>query len=101
MATLLDSRGIRLFDSTQFVQPFRDAIRGHAEKVAAEEGVTVEYIRKMKTFREEDRIQQILAERGDHPGLVHIFSAMEPCSARPKPRFRNYAGRPKTAIRKL
>ena len=25
MATMLDSRGIRLFDYTQFVQPFRDA----------------------------------------------------------------------------
>ena len=81
MATMLDSRGIRLFDYTQFVQPFRDAIRAHAEKIAAGEGVTVEYIRKMKTFRKEDRIQQILAERGDHPGLVHIFSAMEPCSS--------------------
>jgi hypothetical protein len=42
MATMLDSRGIRLFDYTQFVHPFRDAIRGHAEKVAAEQGVTVE-----------------------------------------------------------
>src|SRR6185436_930712 len=81
MATMLDSRGIRLFDYTQFVQPFRDAIRAHAEKIAAEQEVTVEYIRKMKTFRKEDRIQQILAERGDHPGLVHIFSAMEPCSS--------------------
>jgi len=81
MATELDRRGIRLFDYTQFVQPFRDAIRAHAEKVAAEQGVTVEYIRKMKTFRKEDRIQQIIAERGDHPGLVHIFSAMEPCSS--------------------
>src|ERR1051325_705572 len=81
MATMLDSRGIRLFDYTQFVQPFRDAIRAHAEKIAAEEGVTVEFIRKMKTFRKEDRIQQLLAERGEHPGLVHIFSAMEPCSS--------------------
>ncbi|HEY0157817.1 MAG TPA: hypothetical protein VGF28_11070 [Thermoanaerobaculia bacterium] len=81
MATTLDSRGIRLFDYTQFVQPLRDAIRAHAEKIAAEEGVTVEYIRKMKTFRKEDRIQQILAERGDQSGLVHILSAMEPCSS--------------------
>jgi hypothetical protein len=31
--------------------------------------VTVEYIRNMKTFRREDRIREILAERGDHPGL--------------------------------
>jgi hypothetical protein len=26
-----------------------------------------------------ERINEIIAERGDHPGLVHIFSAMEPC----------------------
>jgi len=41
--------------------------------------VEIEYIQRMKTFRKEDRIQQILAERGNRPGLVHIFSAMEPC----------------------
>ena len=26
-------------------------------------------------------MQAILAERGHHPGLVHIFSAMETCSS--------------------
>ena len=81
MATELDRRGIRLFDYTQFAQPFRDAIRAHAERVAAEEDVEVEYIRRFKTFRKEDRIREILSERGGHPGLVHIFSAMEPCSS--------------------
>src|SRR5262249_19253194 len=30
-------------------------------------------------LRKEDRIRQILQQRGDQPGLVHIFSAMEPC----------------------
>ena len=30
-----------------------------------------------RTFRKEDRITQRLADRGDHPDLVHIFSAME------------------------
>lgn len=39
----------------------------------------IEFIRKLKTFRKEARIKEILAERGDQPGLVHIFSATEAC----------------------
>lgn len=34
-----------------------------------------------KDFRKENRIQHILKKRGDQPGLVHIFSAMEACSS--------------------
>lgn len=44
---------------------------------AADDGVEVEYIRKPKYSRKEDRNREILAERGTHLGLVHIFSAME------------------------
>jgi hypothetical protein len=52
MATMLDSRDIRMFDYfTRFAQPFREAIRAHAERLAAEEGVEVEYIKKPKGFR--------------------------------------------------
>jgi hypothetical protein len=82
MATTLDNRGIRLFDyATEFAQPFREAIRAHAERVAAEEGVEVEYIKKPKGYRKEDRIREIVAKRGTHPGLVHVFSVMELCSS--------------------
>jgi hypothetical protein len=82
MATLLDSRGIRLFDYfVQSAQPFRESIRAHAERLAAEEGVEVEYIKKPKGYRKEDRIREIVARRGNHPGLVHIFSVMELCSS--------------------
>ena len=35
----------------------------------------------MGVFRKEDRIHAVLAARGMQPGLVHIFSAMEPCAA--------------------
>ncbi len=74
------SPDIRLFDyAKQFALPFREAIRAHTEQLADEEGVEIEYIQRMKAFRKEDRIQQILAVRGTRPGLVHIFSAMEPC----------------------
>src|SRR5882762_1850179 len=37
MSTTLDSRGIKVFDyATEFAQPFREAIRARAERVAAE-----------------------------------------------------------------
>jgi hypothetical protein len=82
MATLLDGRGIRLFDSAkQFAEPLREAIRRHATQIAAEEGIEVEYIKKPKGFRKEDRIQQILSKRGTRPGLVHVISVMELCSS--------------------
>lgn len=82
MATMLDSRDIRMFDYfTRFAQPFRESIRAHAERVAAEEGVEVEYIKRPKGYRKEDRIREIVAKRGNHPGLVHIFSVMELCSS--------------------
>jgi hypothetical protein len=48
--------------------------------LAADSGLTIEFIQR-KSFRKEDRIQDILRIRGAHPGLVHIFSAMEPCSS--------------------
>jgi len=78
MSAHLRSRGFRIFDYTQFAEPFREEIRGHAERLAAESGLTIEFIRR-KNFRKEDRIQDILRTRGAHSGLVHIFSAMEPC----------------------
>ncbi len=82
MATTLDARDIRLFDYAKlFAEPLRDAIKAHATKLAAAEGIEVEYIKKPTNYRKEDRIRQILAERGTHPGLVHIFSVMELCSS--------------------
>src|SRR3954469_5720563 len=69
---------IRIFDYTQFAEPLRDQIRNHTEKLAADQGLTIEFLRN-RDVRKEDRIQEILEQRGRHPGLVHIFSAMEPC----------------------
>jgi hypothetical protein len=81
MTRELSRRRIRIFDFTEFAQPLREAIRDNAERVAADKGVTIEFIRNIKAFRKEDRVQAIVAERGTHPGLVHIFSAMESCSS--------------------
>lgn len=78
MAATLTARGFRLFDYTQFAEPLRDEVRGGAERLAAESGLEIEYVQR-KNFRKEDRVQEVLRQRGDAPGLVHIFSAMESC----------------------
>lgn len=80
MSSHLTLQGIRLFDYTQWAEPLREEIRQNAERLAAEAGLEIEFIRR-KNFRKEDRIQELLQKRGDHPGLVHIFSAMEACSS--------------------
>lgn len=78
MAGYLSYKHIRIFDYPRFAEPLRDELRKNAERVASENGLEIEFIRK-KNFRKEKRIQHILEQRGNHPGLVHIFSAMEPC----------------------
>jgi hypothetical protein len=80
MTALLFKRNIRIFDYTDFVEPMREEIRLNAEMLAEENGLEIDFIRK-KNFRKEDRIDDIIKQRGSHPGLVHIFSAMEPCTA--------------------
>ncbi len=79
MAGYLSYHKIRLFDFPRWAEPLREELRENAEQIAAEAGLQIEFIRKLKAFRKEARIKQILAERGDQPGLVHIFSAMEAC----------------------
>jgi len=79
MTSFLYERQIRVFDYPKFAEPFRNRIRDNAEKMAAEAGIEIEFIRK-RNFRKEDRVKEILASRGEQTGLVCIFSAMEPCS---------------------
>jgi len=80
MARYLSAQGVRLFDYPRWAEPFRDELRAHAERLAATHGLTIDFIQR-KDFRKEERIKAILAQRGQHPGLVHIFSAMEPCAS--------------------
>src|SRR6516225_9714997 len=81
MSRYLFTHNIRIFDYPKFAEPFRDELRANAERLAQENGFAIEFIRSKGAFRKEDRIHAILAERGEHPGLVHIFSAMEQCGS--------------------
>jgi hypothetical protein len=78
LAAHLSAHHIRLFDFTQWAEPLRNELRENAETLAAKEGIEIEFIRR-NNFRKDKRIKEITAQRGDHPGLVHIYSAMEPC----------------------
>lgn len=82
----LYGRGIRIFDyAKQFAEPLRDEIRANAERVAKDAGLEIEFLRSSRTVRKESRVQEILAARPaalrNQPGLVHVFSAMEPCNS--------------------
>jgi len=78
MASFLKANSIRIFDYPRFAEPLRNKLRENAEKIAKENDLEIEFIRR-NNFRKEKRIHEILKKSGDHSGLVHIFSAMEPC----------------------
>src|SRR5512145_108915 len=69
MTSFLYAKGIRIFDYARFAEP-----------LAAEQGARIEYIAKTH-IRKEEVVAKVLAARGEHPGLVHVISAMEACES--------------------
>jgi len=68
---------LKIFDFHNVFEPVTQAIKDNAARIAKDNGLKIEYIKKTGAFRKEDRIKGILEKRGEHEGLVHIFSAME------------------------
>ena len=80
MTSFLYAKRIRIFDYAHFAEPLRDQIRERAEQLAAAQGASIEYIAKAH-IRKEEVVAKVLAARGEHPGLVHVISAMEACES--------------------
>lgn len=80
MTAYMKVNGIRIFDFASFSQPLTEQIRQNAQRIADENGIEIEFIRKLRAFRKDDRIQEIIKQTGKTEGLVHIFSAMEQCN---------------------
>ena len=80
MTSILKARSIRIFDYPRFAEPLRERIRARAQEISMQAGVTIEHINKPH-IRKEDVVAKVLAARGDHPGLVHVISAMEACES--------------------
>jgi len=79
MTNFMMRNKIRIFDYAKYVERFREIIRLNAEKLAADNNIVIEFVRKT-SLRKEDIIQKRLQQRGCHCGLVHILSAMESCN---------------------
>jgi hypothetical protein len=77
MTAFFNAQGYRIFDFAKVFIPTTESIKANAELLAQENGLEIEYIRKLKAFRKDDKIAEIILKRGEHPGLVHIFSALE------------------------
>src|SRR6185312_13764725 len=79
MTRYLHGCEVPIFEFPAFAQTLRDRLRERAEKLAAEAGIAVEYIGH-RGVRKEEVVARVLRERGDHPGLVHVLSAIEGCT---------------------
>jgi hypothetical protein len=84
MTGYLNARGIRIFDYPEFAKTLRERVRDRAASLAAQAGVMIEHIAKPH-IRKEEVVARVLERRGDHPGLVHIISAMEALAAKASP----------------
>ncbi len=80
MTSFLNANGVRIFDYPRFAEPLRDGIRERAHQLAEAQGARIEHIAKAH-IRKEEVVAKVLAARGDHPGLVHVISAMESCES--------------------
>lgn len=80
MTRFLYAKGIRIFDYPSFAKELRERVREAASRLAATAGAEIEHIAKSH-IRKEAVVAKVLERRGDQPGLVHVISAMEACSA--------------------
>src|SRR4051812_18678199 len=80
MTRFLYANQIRIFDYADFASTLRDRVREAAASLAAEAGIAIEHVSKGHV-RKEAIVAKVLEQREDHPGLVHVISAMEACDA--------------------
>jgi hypothetical protein len=74
MTTFLNINKIRIFDYPRFAEPLRNQLRDNAEKIAQDNGLQIEYIKK-KNFRKEERIWCTSFQPWNHvqpinPGMI-------------------------------
>jgi hypothetical protein len=80
MTRFLYAHQIRIFGYPDFAMTLRDRVREAAALLAAEAGIAIEHVAKSH-IRKEAIVAKVLEQRGEHPGLVHVISAMEACDA--------------------
>lgn len=79
MTHYLHNQGIPIFEYPSFAEGLRDQVRKRAAELTAEAGISIEYI-SHRGIRKEEVVARVLRQRGEHPGLVHVLSAIEGCT---------------------
>ena len=51
MTTYLKANGIRIFDFANFSWPLTEQVQANAQRIADENGIEIEFIRKLNAFR--------------------------------------------------
>ena len=77
MTSFFYANNYKIFDFTKIFTPVTTAIKSNLEQLAKEHNIEIEYVRKVGAFRKEDKINELIANSGNQPGLVHIFSQLE------------------------
>ncbi len=81
MTRYLYQQGIRIFDYAKFAEPLREQIASECRSAGGSQR------REDRIYSQEGFSQgkpnsaRLLKKRGEQPGLVHIFGAMEACSS--------------------
>jgi hypothetical protein len=77
MTNFFYANSFRIFDFAKIFTPVTEKIKENAEKIAKENNIEIEYIRKNGVFRKDEKIAEIIEKKGISEGLVHIFSVLE------------------------
>lgn len=63
MTSYLNANHIKIFDYPQFCEPLTREVRSMAERIAKEAGIEIEFIRRLKAFRKDERIQEMIESK--------------------------------------
>ncbi len=78
MSWQIHEAGVLVIDYREkFANPLRLQMVSHMKAIAANEGIDIQHV--YPSVDKEDFVSEILAKRGEAPGIVCILSAMESC----------------------
>ena len=72
MTAHLFNKGVRIFDYVKFAEPLKDIIKQNAEQIAKENNLQIGFVRNPHVHKE-DLIKEKLLQRGNAPGIIHIW----------------------------
>lgn len=78
MTSYLNTNNIKIFNYQKFCEPLTRKVRSVAEEIARESSIELEFIRKLKAFRKDDRIHEIIKGKQISTGLKTASFSVNP-----------------------